>query len=117
MTLRAYLTMSRILSAFGGIAELLDFHFGLILVFGGVLLVLAGKVVRLSSPVIPLFCWVQEVNIAGTSLLSQVDILYSSYFCQGPLVGHNDSGATTDSSMQPQEILLIPNKKALPLQL
>ena len=87
--------MSEIISAFGGMAELLDFQFGLILVFGGILLALTGKIVRLSSRVIPDFCWVQEVNIADTNLLSQVHILYSSYFCQDPLVGHNDSGATT----------------------
>lgn len=30
-----------------------------------------------------------------THLLSRADLLYSSYFCQGPLVGHNDIGATT----------------------
>lgn len=29
-----------------------------------------------------------------THLLSRADLLYSSYFCQGPLVGHNDIGAT-----------------------
>lgn len=48
MTLHKYLTMSWIVSAFGGITELLDFHLGLILVFDGTLLAPTGEEERLS---------------------------------------------------------------------